>query len=124
MRERTARQRQVFDAVLQAQEIAVASVRAGVTADAVDAAARTALQSFGLGKAFSHSTGHGLGLEIHEVPRIGANQKTILQAGMTITIEPGAYLPGEFGVRIEDTDLVTGTGCEILTPAYKGWVEL
>ena len=123
-RQRLARQRQVFDAVLEAQQAAVDSVRAGVTAGAVDSAARAVLQGFGLAKAFSHSTGHGLGLEIHEGPRIGAHQKAILQAGMTVTIEPGAYLPGEFGVRIEDTVLVTGSGCEILTPAYKGWVEL
>ncbi len=123
-RKRLVRQRQVFDAVLQAQEAAVSFVRAGVTAGAADAAARNVLQSFGLDKAFSHSTGHGLGLEIHEGPRIAAKQATILQAGMTVTIEPGAYLPGEFGVRIEDTVLVTDTGCEILTPAYKGWVEL
>ncbi len=123
-RKRLTRQRQVFDAVLQAQEAAVASVKAGAIAGAVDEAARHLLKSFGLATAFSHSTGHGLGLEIHEGPRIGANQDAVLQAGMTITIEPGAYLSGEFGVRIEDTVLVTGTGCEILTPAYKGWVEL
>lgn len=123
-RQHAARQRQVFDAVLEAQEAAVAAVRAGVEASTVDAAARDTLQSCGLAKAFSHSTGHGLGLEIHEGPRIGAGQPTLLEEGMTVTIEPGAYLPGEFGVRIEDTVLVTGTGCEILTPAYKGWVEL
>ncbi len=123
-RERLACQRHVFDTVLQAQEAAVASVRAGLAAGAVDNAARSVLKSFGLAKTFTHSTGHGLGLEIHEGPRIGANGTATLQAGMTVTIEPGAYLPGEFGVRIEDTVLVTSAGCEILTPAYKGWVEL
>ena len=65
-----------------------------------------------------------MGLEIHEGPRIAAKQTEPLRAGMVITIEPGVYLPGEFGVRIEDTVRVTETGCEILTDAYKGWLEL
>ncbi|GAA3765215.1 M24 family metallopeptidase [Terriglobus aquaticus] len=123
-RVRQRRQREVFEAVLAAQEAAVASVRHGVTAEAVDTAARNSLKAAGLAKWFTHSTGHGLGLEIHEGPRIAAKQTEPLCAGMVITIEPGVYLTGEFGVRIEDTVRVTEEGCEILTPAYKGWLEL
>ena len=117
-------EREAYEAVLDAQQAAVAAVRAGVAAEAVDAAARNVLQAAGLGEAFSHSTGHGVGLEIHEAPRLGRNVKQILKAGMVVTIEPGVYLPGRFGVRIEDTVLVTKQGCEILTPTTKAWLEL
>ncbi len=117
-------QRTVFDAVLAAQQQAVEAVRAGVTCDEVDAAARDLLKQAGLGKYFSHSTGHGVGLEIHEAPRVAKAVKTKLESGMVITIEPGVYLPGRFGVRIEDTVLVTEGGAEILTPVHKGWLEL
>jgi Xaa-Pro aminopeptidase len=90
----------------------------------VDVAARDVLKKHGLDKAFVHSTGHGLGLEIHEMPRIAKKDKSKLQAGMMITIEPGAYIEGFGGVRIEDTVLVTESGCEILTPTSKELVEL
>ncbi len=119
-----AEQRAVFDAVLAAQEAAVSAVRAGVKAGAVDLAARRVLKQAGWAKHFTHSTGHGLGLEIHEGPRIAAKQEALLEAGMVVTIEPGVYLPGAYGVRIEDTVLVTDTGCEVLTPVHKGWIEL
>lgn len=123
-RARQSHQREVFEAVLTAQEAAVQAVRNGVRADTVDLAARDVLKQVALAKWFTHSTGHGLGLEIHEGPRIAATQQDRLCTGMVITIEPGVYLPGEFGVRIEDTVRVTDIGCEILTPAYKGWLEL
>lgn len=123
-RARQRRQREVFEAVLAAQEVAVATVRDGVSGEDVDTAAREVLKQAGLAKWFTHSTGHGLGLEIHEGPRIAARQTEPLRAGMVVTIEPGVYLSGEFGVRIEDTVRVTDAGCEILTPAYKDWLEL
>ena len=72
-----------------------------------------------MGKYFTHSTGHGVGLEIHEPPRVAAGQNEILQPGMVITIEPGVYLPGKWGVRIEDMVVVTEQGCEVLTPTSK-----
>ncbi len=111
------RERDVYDAVLTAQEAAVAHVRPGVTCEAVDEAARGVLRKAGLAKWFTHSTGHGMGLEIHEGPRLAAKQKQVLEAGMVVTIEPGVYLPGEFGVRIEDMVLVTESGGEVLTAA-------
>ncbi len=113
-----------YEAVLAAQEAGVAAVRAGVTAESVDAATRGVLEQAGLAEWFTHSTGHGVGIEIHEAPRLGKKQETKLKAGMIVTIEPGVYLPGRFGIRIEDTVLVTATGCEILTPSPKAWIEL
>lgn len=119
-----ARTKRVFRAVRKAQLAAIEAVRAGVTAGQVDRKARRVLQSEGLGKEFVHSTGHGLGLEIHEPPRLGKNDGTVLEAGMVITIEPGAYIDGLGGVRIEDTVLVTPTGCEVLTPTSKELISL
>jgi Xaa-Pro aminopeptidase len=116
--------KEIYQAVLEAQLAAISVVREGVTAGAVDRAARQTLRSHGLDKAFVHSTGHGLGLEIHEQPRIGKRDETILRAGMVITVEPGAYIEGACGVRIEDTVLVTHTGCEILTPTSKELIIL
>jgi len=110
---------QLYDAVHQAQLAAIDAVRPGVTAAHVDRKARRVLDLAGYGKAFVHSTGHGLGLEIHEPPRVGRRDKTRLEAGMVITIEPGAYVRGFGGVRIEDTVLVTQKGCEVLTPTTK-----
>ena len=116
---------EVYHSVLEAQQAAVAAVRPGVTCGDVDEAARSVLRLAGLEKAFSHSTGHGVGLEIHEGPRLAAKQQQALEPGMVITIEPGAYLPGRFGVRIEDMVLVTPEGGEILTAASpKAWIEL
>jgi Xaa-Pro aminopeptidase len=117
-------ERDVYDSVLEAQEAAVAAVAQGVTAGDVDEAARSVLRRVKLDKYFSHSTGHGVGLEIHEGPRLAAKQKQVLEQGMVITIEPGVYIPGRFGVRIEDMVLVTATGGEVLTPSVKAWIEL
>jgi Xaa-Pro aminopeptidase len=116
--------RSMYNAVLRAQLAAIAAVREGITAGQVDQKARQVLESEGLGKAFVHSTGHGLGLEIHEPPRVGRRDKTRLQAGMVITIEPGAYIKDFGGIRIEDTVLVTKNGCEILTPTSKELIVL
>ena len=96
-----------YEAVLEAQESAVAAVSRGRQLRDVDEAARGVLRRAGLADAFSHSTGHGVGLEIHESPRIGAGQATRLLPGMVVTIEPGIYLPGQFGIRIEDMVAVT-----------------
>ena len=118
------RERDAYEAVLEAQEAAIQAVRPGASCGEVDEAARSVLRKAGLAEAFSHSTGHGVGLEIHESPRIGAEQKTRLLAGMVVTIEPGIYLPGDFGIRIEDMVAVTRTGCQVLTPAPKALIEL
>lgn len=115
---------QMYRAVLEAQLAAVDAVRPGVTAGKVDRAARQVLKKHGLDKAFTHSTGHGLGLEIHEPPRLGRGDKTRLEAGMAITIEPGAYVEDVGGVRIEDTVIVTSKGCEVLTPTSKELIAL
>jgi Xaa-Pro aminopeptidase len=114
----------IYNAVLKAQLAAIDAVRPGATAGQVDRKARQVLESEGLGKEFVHSTGHGLGLEIHEPPRVGKKDPTRLEAGMVITIEPGAYVRGFGGVRIEDTVLVTENGCEVLTPTSKELVLL
>lgn len=117
-------ERNAYERVLEAQLAAVAAVGPGVTCAAVDEAARSVLRQANLADAFTHSTGHGVGLEIHEPPRVGAGQQNQLRPGMVITIEPGIYLAGQFGVRIEDMVAVTRTGSEILTPAPKALIEL
>jgi Xaa-Pro aminopeptidase len=111
--------RRLYDAVREAHQAAIDVVRPGVPASSVDAAAREILVARGLGEAFGHGTGHGLGLEVHEEPRVGRPrsdaQDTRLAPGMVFTIEPGAYVPGFGGVRIEDDVLVTESGSEVLT---------
>jgi Xaa-Pro aminopeptidase len=120
----TSRERFTYDAVREAQQAAVAAVKPGASCGDVDEAARSVLRNAGLAEYFSHSTGHGVGLEIHEAPRIAADQKQSLVPGMVVTIEPGAYIAGQFGVRIEDMVAVTREGGEILTPASTGWTQL
>jgi Xaa-Pro aminopeptidase len=117
-------ERDVYQVVLEAQEAAVAFVGPNVSCGAVDEAARGVLRTAGLAEAFTHSTGHGVGLEIHESPRIGAGQTTRLLPGMVVTIEPGVYLAGQFGIRIEDMVAVTRTGGQVLTLAPKALIEL
>jgi Xaa-Pro aminopeptidase len=115
----SAEARELYEAVLEAQQAAIAAVRTGVTAGEVDAAARGSLRKRKLARYFTHSTGHGLGLEIHEAPRLAAGQTQTLEPGMVITIEPGVYVAGKWGVRIEDVVVVTSSGCEVLTPTDK-----
>jgi Xaa-Pro aminopeptidase len=138
------RLRDLYNAVLEAQLAGLNAVRPGVAVDKVDAACREVLKRHKLAKEFVHSTGHGLGLEIHEAPKIGKKDKVkkdqaqkaqsqkaqgqkppvVLRTGMVITIEPGAYILGFAGIRIEDTALVTERGCEVLTPTSKEFVNL
>jgi Xaa-Pro aminopeptidase len=120
----TQRERITYDAVREAQQAAVAAVKPGVSCGEVDEAARSVLRKAGLAEYFTHSTGHGVGLEIHEAPRIAADQTHSLLPGMVVTIEPGIYIAGEFGVRIEDMVAVTRQGGQVLTPASTGWTQL
>ncbi len=119
-----ARVRQWYQAVLEAQAASKDALKPGVTGGAVDAAARNVLQRKGLGLYFVHSTGHGIGLEIHEDPRIARDQKTRFAAGNVVTLEPGVYVEGVGGIRIEDDALVTARGAEILTTTPREFLEL
>jgi len=120
----SARVRRMYCAVLEAQEAARSAIRPGVTAGEVDAAARRVLRSCELAKYFTHSTGHGLGLEIHEMPRLGRGEKTLLEVGMVVTVEPGVYVEGLGGIRIEDDVVITPTGAVNLTNASREFLEL
>ncbi|MCL6482007.1 MAG: Xaa-Pro peptidase family protein [Firmicutes bacterium] len=119
-----ARIRKWYDVVRAAQQAAWAMLRPGVAAEAVDAAARSVLQRHGLARYFTHSTGHGLGIEVHEEPRLARRQKTRLEAGHVVTIEPGIYLPGMGGIRIEDDLAVTPVGATPLTHVPRELLEL
>jgi Xaa-Pro aminopeptidase len=116
--------RAIYDAVLDAQLAAISVVRPGVTTGEVDRVARHELKRAKLDRFFTHSTGHGVGLEIHEFPRLAAGNDAVLRPGMVVTVEPGVYLPGKCGVRIEDMLLVTERGYEVLTPVSKKVIEL
>ncbi len=120
----TQKVRQLYAAVLEAQAAARDVLRPGVRADEVDAAARSVLKRLKLGAYFKHSTGHGLGLEVHEMPRLGQNERTIIREGMVVTIEPGIYIERLGGVRIEDEVVVTATGAINLTMAPREFLEL
>ena len=117
-------EREWYEAVLEAQLVGIAAVRPGVTAGEVDDAARSVLRKSKLDRYFTHSTGHGVGLEIHEPPRLGKKQPERLALGMVVTIEPGIYVPGKGGIRIEDMVVVTSNGCEVLTPVTKDLIEI
>ncbi len=120
----SAEARGVYQEVKQAQQAALDAVGPGISVGEVDRAARKSLYKSGLAKYFTHSTGHGVGLEIHEAPRVAASQSEVLRPGMVITVEPGVYIPGKWGVRIEDMVVVTERGCEVLTPTSKELVTI
>jgi Xaa-Pro aminopeptidase len=109
----------VYGVVLAAQERGIAAIRPGVRAQDVDAEARSVIEQAGFGRFFEHSLGHGLGMDVHENPRLRKLSETILEPGMVVTVEPGIYLPGWGGVRIEDDVLVTADGCELLSRLPK-----
>lgn len=111
----TAKYRKVYDLVRKAHDAAIAAARPGLTAKALDKVARDVIRKGGYGPAFGHSLGHGVGYEIHEAPTVSRRSDTVLRPGMTVTIEPGIYLEGELGVRIEDLILITEDGCEVLS---------
>jgi Xaa-Pro aminopeptidase len=118
------RVRGLYNAVLEAQQAAKAAIRAGIKAGDVDSAARKVLRRHGCVRYFTHSTGHGLGIEVHEMPRLGMNEETLLEQGMVITVEPGVYIEGLGGIRIEDDVVVTTHGAEDLTSASREFLEL
>jgi len=113
-----------YRAVLEAQQAAREALHPGVTAETVDAAARQILRRAGLGAKFTHSTGHGLGLEVHEMPRLGRGDRSVLLAGTVVTLEPGVYVEGTGGIRIEDDALVTESRAEYLTRANRELMEI
>jgi Xaa-Pro aminopeptidase len=116
--------RRTYEAVREAQQAAIDAVRPESTVGDVDAAARKVLRKAGLARYFTHSTGHGVGLEIHEMPRVATAQQEVLRPGMVITIEPGVYFPGKWGVRIEDMVAVNQYGHEVLTPTSKDFLAI
>ena len=111
--------RKIYAVVLKAQLAAIDAIRPGLSGEQVDRVARRIITRAGFGKAFGHGLGHGTGLEIHEAPRLAVGQKTKLRPGMIVTVEPGVYVPGWGGVRIEDDVLVTRTGHEVLSDVPK-----
>jgi Xaa-Pro aminopeptidase len=113
------RQEDLYRLVREAHDRAIGAVRPGISCGEVDRVARTCFEEAGMGRYFAHGTGHGVGLDVHEPPRLAAGREEILQAGMVVTVEPGVYLPGVWGIRIEDTVLVTEEGSESLTPSSK-----
>ena len=117
--EPSARYQSVYNHVLKANTLAIAAAKPGMTCEELDAVARDYLKSVGFEKEFGHSLGHGVGIEIHESPAVARKQQTVLKPGMLVTIEPGVYLEGELGVRIEDLILITETGCEVLSHSAK-----
>ena len=116
--------RTLFDAVLEAQEAAVAQIGPGRGGRELDAVARDVLEGHGLGDLFVHSLGHGVGLDVHEAPGLSTRSEDVLEPGMVVTVEPGAYRPGDAGVRIEDLVVVTADGHEVLSQAPKTWRSL
>ena len=120
----TEKQKAVYAIVLEAQLAGLAALKDGVTGFDADKAARDVIAQAGYGKCFGHGTGHGVGVEIHEAPRLSPKSKATLHTGNVVTVEPGIYLPGEFGVRIEDMAVITDDGCENLTHCPKELIIL
>lgn len=116
--------RLVYDTVLKAQQAGLAAAKAGVPGCQVDAAARSVIEQAGYGAYFGHSLGHSLGLEIHERPNFSPTEQTVMPVGAVVSCEPGIYLPGRFGVRIEDVVILTGDGCENITASPKNLIVL
>jgi Xaa-Pro aminopeptidase len=119
-----ARQRQIYEIVLEAQRTALAVIRPGIACRDVDAAGRSVIAAAGFGEAFGHALGHGIGLDVHEGPSLSPRNEAPLEPGMVVTVEPGIYLPGWGGVRIEDDVVVTADGCRLLTHAPKELLAL
>jgi Xaa-Pro aminopeptidase/Xaa-Pro dipeptidase len=113
------RQRKVYDLVRKAQEKAIRAIRPGINVRSIDRAAREVISRAGYGKFFGHGTGHGIGLAVHEPPTLSPRGSGVVEAGMIFSVEPGVYLPGWGGVRLEDLVLVTERGCELLTYLSK-----
>jgi Xaa-Pro aminopeptidase len=111
--------RKLYGVVLKAQLAGIQAIRPGATCESVDRAARSVIEKAGYGKQFGHGLGHGVGLEIHEAPRLAKGQSAILKPGMIVTVEPGVYLPDWGGIRIEDDVLITRSGHEVLTSVPK-----
>lgn len=118
------KQRQLYDTVLQAQLAGVAAVQPGRTGKQVDEISRTIITNAGYGNYFGHGLGHGVGLNIHEEPRLSPGGDTVLEAAMTVTVEPGIYIPDWGGVRIEDTVVVVSAGCDVLTASSKQLIQV
>lgn len=116
--------RRVYSAVLDAQAACLAGLKAGLPCREADALARDVIKERGFGEFFTHSTGHGVGAQIHELPSLSQGSEEILTAGNIVTVEPGIYIPAEFGVRIEDMALITENGCNNLTNAPKELIIL
>jgi len=114
----------VYRVVFKAQAAAIAAIRPGASCHDIDNVARTIIEQAGFGKNFGHGLGHGIGLDVHEAPRMARGIKQPLQAGMVVTVEPGIYLPGWGGVRIEDDVRVTRSGHEVLTTLPKQWEDI
>ena len=122
--EPTGEMRKVYQTVLEAQLAGIAVTKAGVPGKSIDAAARKVIEDAGYGEYFGHGYGHSLGIEIHESPNANTRDETLLPVGAVVSAEPGIYLPGKFGVRIEDVTVLTADGCMVLTKSPKELIIL
>ncbi len=115
------KKRKIYDVVREAQETAIQMIKPGINFEEIDESARNVIHKAGFGSYFGHGTGHGIGLEVHELPRVAPNNRERTCRGMIFTVEPGVYVPGLGGVRIEDMVLVTERGCKVLTTLSRDW---